>query len=83
MIYLEKVINDRIAELVEQRLKLVNEARKELINGTFDPDVDFNSYDIECTDIFYRLDELNKLKEGLGLVPIEEKDKLYKNQESA
>lgn len=82
MIYLEKVINDRIAELEYERLQLVDEARKKLIHDEFDADVDFDSYAIDCRDIFYRIDELNRLKKGLGLIPIEEIDECYKKQES-
>lgn len=71
MNYLEKVLNDRIDELKEENKKALNSLKGKLNNGLSDT---FDIY--ECySDIDYnetRIDELEKLKKGLGLIPAEE-----------
>lgn len=70
MIYLEKVIDDRISELEEQRINLIVETTKKLLYGGFNPDVDFSELGLDLDEIYFRKDELKKLKKGLGIIPV-------------
>lgn len=69
MNYLEKVLNERIDELKEENKKALNSLKGKLNRNEL-----ADTFDIyECySDIDYnetRIDELEKLKKGLGLIP--------------
>ena len=72
MNYLEKVLNDRIKELKEENEGVLSDLRNKLNNNSLDCYFDiydcYSAIDINDT----RINELEKLKKGLGLVPIEE-----------
>lgn len=76
MNYLEKVLNDRIEELKAENKKEINNLKIKLNNNTLGCTFDIEEcyLDVDANEI--RIDELEKLKQGLGLVPVEEiKDK--------
>ena len=72
MNYLEKVLNDRIEELKKKIQDEVNELKDKLnhdqLNCMFDIEDCFLGVDEKET----RIDELERLKKWLGLVPVEE-----------
>ena len=82
MNYIEKVINDRISELESKRINILEHAKKEMIDGGFDPELDFAELSLDMDDICSRKDELNKLKTGLGLIPVENIESIGENNES-
>ena len=75
MIYLEKVLNDRIEELKEENKKTLNQLKIKLNHNTLQDIFDIQEcyLDLEANEI--RITELEILKKGLGLVPVEELDK--------
>ena len=75
MIYLEKVLNDRIGELKEENKKTLNQLKIKLNHNTLQDIFDIQEcyLDLEANEI--RITELEILKKGLGLVPVEELDK--------
>lgn len=71
---IKKVIDDRIGDLEYRRINLINEATKKLTYGGWEPDVDFAELALDLDDIYSRKDELKKLEEKLGLIPVEKTD---------
>ena len=71
MNYLEKVLNDRIEELKKENERVLSDLRNKLNNNALD--CSFDIYDcymcIDANEI--RIDELENLKIGLGLTPVE------------
>ena len=75
MNYLEKVLNDRIEELKKENEEIINGLKEKLNNNALDC-----YFDIEecymCLDANeIRITELELLKNGLGLVPVQELSK--------
>lgn len=77
----EKVISDRIAELETERLNLIEKAKKSLLCGGLNPDIDFSELGIDLEQIWIRKNELEKLKKGLGLVPVEKIESVKTTEE--
>ena len=75
MNYLEKVLNDRIEELKTENKKTLNELKIKLNHNTLECTFDIEEcyLDIDANEI--RITELELLKKGLGLVPVEEIEK--------
>lgn len=72
MNYLEKVLNDRIEELKKENENTLKELKDKLNNNKLDCffDIEECYMDIDANEI--RITELELLKKGLGLVPVEE-----------
>ncbi len=72
MSYLEKVLNDRIEELKKENERFLSDLRNKLNNNSLD--CSFDIYDcymfLDANEV--KINELEKLKKGLGLTPIEE-----------
>lgn len=75
MNYLEKVLNERIDELKEENKKALNSLKGKLNNNGLTDTFDiYECYlDIDANEV--RIDELEKLKKGLGLIPAAEAEK--------
>lgn len=72
MNYLEKVLNTRIEELKADNKRELNELKQKLNNNALESSLDIEECYL-CIDANEnRIDELEKLKIGLGLVPVEE-----------
>lgn len=69
MNYLEQVLNRRISELNLKKDRLILNSKELITKNNFD-EYDLNNFGIDLTEIETRIDELEKLKKGLGLVPI-------------
>lgn len=80
MNYLEKVLNDRIEELKAENKKTLNQLKIKLNDNTLQDTFDIEECYMEIDANEIRIDELEKLKQGLGLVPVE---KLDRNKEVA
>ena len=72
MNYLEKVLNDRIKELKEKSERALSDLRNKLNNNALDCYFDIEDCYLGVEESETRIDELEKLKKGLGLTPVEE-----------
>lgn len=72
MNYLEKVLNDRIEELKKKKQDEVNKLKDKLNQDRLDCMFDINYCYLVISDKETRIEELERLKKGLGLVPVEE-----------
>ena len=72
MNYLEKVLNDRIEELKQENENTLNRLKEKLNNNKLDCYLDIEDcyMCIDANEI--RITELELLKKGLGLTPVEE-----------
>lgn len=72
MNYLEKVLNDRIKELKEKNENVLSDLRNKLNNNALDCSFDICDCYMSIDENETRIAELEKLKKGLGLTPVEE-----------
>ena len=72
MSYLEKILNDRIEELKEKNKNILNQLKMELNNDTLRDTFYIEECYLDINDNEIRIYELEELKKGLGLVPVEE-----------
>ena len=70
MSYIEQVLNRRISDLNIDKEYLIQKSKDLIIAKKFD-DYDINDFAIDLSDLESRIDELEKLKIGLGLVSVE------------
>lgn len=71
MNYLEKVLNDRIKELKEKNESALSDLRNKLNNNALDCYFDIEDCYLNIEENETRINELEKLKKGLGLTPVE------------
>lgn len=72
MVYIEKVINDRIDELKKQKSEIINACQERILEGKFHAATDFYEIGMDIAEFYYKIEELEALKKGLGLVPVQE-----------
>lgn len=73
MNYLEKVLNDRIEELKQENNEILDKLKTKIIENKLSNDY----FDLEECYLYIdsnetRISELEMLKKGLGLVPVED-----------
>lgn len=72
MIYLEKVLNDRIEELKKENYETLDNFKIKLNQDRLDCTFDIEDCYLEMEANEIRINELELLKKGLGLTPAEE-----------
>lgn len=72
MNYLEKILNIRIEELKADNKRELNELKQKLNNNALECSLDIEECYLYIDANENRIDELEKLKIGLGLIPVEE-----------
>lgn len=72
MNYLEKVLNDRIEELKKENENVLSDLKNKLNNNALDCSFDIEDCFLAIDGNETRIAELEKLKKGLGLTPIQE-----------
>ena len=74
MSYLEKVINDRIEELKQENNEILDKLKTKIIENKISNDYfDLEECYLDIDSNETRINELELLKKGLGLVPVEDK----------
>ena len=72
MNYLEKVLNDRIEELKKENENVLSDLRNKLNNNALDCSFDIEDCFLAIDANEIRIAELETLKKGLGLTPVQE-----------